>query len=186
MSFPELLLTACALAMDAFAVSICIGTSMRKAKAAIILKPAAFFGVFQAAMPIIGYFAGKTVADYISFIDHWIIFALLGFIGGKMIYEAVKQKTPGSCPLLPSNKELCMMAVATSIDALAVGVSLAFMNVNIVSATLIIGIVTFLICVFGILIGKKVGLRFERNANLAGGLVLCVIGIKILIEHLSA
>ncbi len=186
MSFPELFLTACALAMDAFAVSICIGTSMRKAKASIILKPAAFFGIFQAIMPIIGYFAGKTVADRIAFIDHWIIFVLLGFIGSKMIYEAIKQKMPDSCPLLPSNKELCMMAVATSIDALAVGVSLAFMGVNIVSSTLIIGIVTFLICAFGILIGKKVGIRFERNANIAGGLVLCAIGIKILVEHLIA
>ena len=183
----EILLIAIGLAMDAFAVSVCKGLSMKKMnwKKAIIVG--LYFGVFQAIMPVIGYFLGATLGDLLIQIDHWIAFALLGFIGINMLKEAF-QEDEEECEHKNDEvgfKTMVVLAIATSIDALAVGITFAFLKVNLLLATLIIGIITFVLCVIGVKIGNKFGDKYERKAEVAGGLILILMGTKILLEHLS-
>ncbi|MCD7731340.1 MAG: manganese efflux pump MntP family protein [Oscillospiraceae bacterium] len=188
MSFYELLLIGIGLSMDAFAVSVCKGLNMRDKinyKHAGLI--ALFFGGFQAIMPTIGYFLGKSFEQYITSIDHWIAFALLGFIGGKMVVDAIKEWNDEDTAEEDkiNIKELFMLAIATSIDALAVGITFAFLQVNIVSAASIIGITTFILSIIGVVIGNKFGSRYKTKAELAGGIILILIGVKILLEHLG-
>lgn len=187
--FLELLLIGIGLAMDAFAVSICKGLAMRKVNKKQAVVIGLFFGGFQALMPFIGWALGTQFESYITSIDHWIAFVLLGFIGGKMVVEAVKpeeeeveidQMDP---PL--DIKEMFILAIATSIDALAVGITFAFLNYPIVEAISIIGIVTFIISIIGVYVGNFFGNKYKSKAELAGGLILIFIGIKILVEHLG-
>lgn len=185
----ELLLLAAGLAMDAFAVSLCQGLSLKRlrySQAAII---ALCFGFFQAFMPVLGWLLGTQFEEYIVQYDHWIAFALLSFIGGKMLFDAFKPQSHDDEQTALHEKlkasELLLLSVATSIDALAVGVTFAFLQTDIVSAAGIIGIITFAICFVGVLIGHKFGAKFQNKAEIAGGVVLILIGIKILLEHLG-
>ncbi|MDD7050363.1 MAG: manganese efflux pump MntP family protein [Lachnospiraceae bacterium] len=186
----ELALIGVGLAMDAFAVAICKGLCMKKVDRKQALTIGLFFGGFQALMPFIGWILGKQFEQYITSIDHWIAFILLGFIGGKMIKEALSKEEEGEvCPTEGIGlelKELLLLAVATSIDALAVGITFAFLNYPIIQAVSIIGILTFVIAVAGVYIGNIFGNRYKKRAELAGGIILVLIGLKILIEHLRA
>lgn len=189
MGFAELFLIGVGLSMDAFAVSVCKGLNMREKinyKHAFII--ALFFGGFQALMPAIGYFLGRNFEKYITAFDHWIAFVLLAFIGIKMIIDAVKEwncedKAEDNDRL--DIKELFMLAVATSIDALAVGITFAFLQVSIGAAVSIIGVTTFVLSIVGVVIGNKFGSRYKSKAELAGGIILVLIGLKILLEHLG-
>lgn len=187
MGFVELLLLAVGLSMDACAVSICKGLGMKKAT----LKEGAicgiWFGGFQALMPLIGFFLGSLFADAIVAIDHWIAFALLGIIGINMLWEAFSKKSDCCCEEADlSVKTMFIMAVATSIDALAVGISLAMAgNVNIFVAIAMIGVITFIMSCIGVKIGNIFGSRFEKKAQAAGGIILILLGLKILLEHLG-
>ena len=195
MGFIEILLTGVGLSMDAFAVSICRGLQMRRRvnwKHLLII--AAFFGGFQAIMPAIGYVLGSQFKDYIVAIDHWIAFALLAFIGGKMVYDVIcdirEEKEGCECCVASEEeslnvRQIALMAVATSIDALAVGITFAFLEVNLLLAIAVIGITTFALCALGVVVGHKFGARFKNKASLAGGIVLILIGTKILLEHLG-
>lgn len=186
MRFYELLLIAIGLSMDAFAVSICKGLSMKSScgkNAAII---GLFFGGFQALMPFIGWALGCQFESIITEYDHWIAFALLLFIGGKMVIESMKPDDENEDEEYKLNiRELFLLAIATSIDALAVGVTFAFLQVSIVSSITLIGITTFLFSFAGVYIGNKFGLKFKSGAELAGGVILVLIGVKILLEHLG-
>lgn len=173
------------LAMDAFAASVSSGITIRHLKIDHALRIALFFGSFQAIMPVIGWLAGLSLRDFISDIDHWIAFGLLSFIGCKMIYEAFGMET-GQREVNPLNiYVLLMLSVATSIDALAVGVSFAFLKISIATPVLVIGIVTFLLSYLGVFVGNRLGHFFEKQIEVLGGLVLIGIGIKILIGHLA-
>ena len=188
MSFFEIFMIGIGLSMDAFAVSICKGLNMRKLDKTQTLIIALFFGGFQALMPFIGWLLGKQFESYITSFDHWIAFILLAFIGGKMIWDVLKggeeeTETAGDSSL--DIKELFVLAIATSIDALAVGISFAFLQVNITSAITIIGCTTFVISAAGVFIGHKFGNKYEDKASLAGGIILIFIGLKILLEHLG-
>ena len=169
--------------MDAFAVSICKGLSVCKVRPRHAGLAAVWFGGFQALMPLIGYFAGVAFTDIVSSVDHWIAFVLLGIIGGKMVKESFEKEE--CCCTDPdfSFRTMLAMAVATSIDALAVGVSLAFLKVNIWTAVLLIGITTGAFSAAGVYVGNIFGNRFKSKAELAGGLILILIGAKILYEH---
>ena len=185
----EFLLLGVGLAMDAFAVSICKGLAMRKVnkKQAVII--ALFFGGFQAIMPVIGWLLCKGFQTYIEVFDHWIAFALLAFIGVKMIIETLREKEDDVVieemdpPL--DMKEMLMLAIATSIDALAVGISLAALDRPIVESSTIIGVVTFVISIIGVYIGNFFGNRYKKRAELTGGIILVLIGVKILCEHMG-
>jgi putative Mn2+ efflux pump MntP len=187
----EIFLTGIALAMDAFAVSICKGIKMKKLKASHLVIIAVFFGGFQMLMPLIGWLLGSQLVQYIEKFDHWIAFGLLAFIGVKMAIESFK-KEEDECDCCKDAdkldlKELFVLAIATSIDALAVGITFAlYPDVNIVSAISVIGIVTFVICSGGVLIGHKFGAKFKSKAEFLGGIVLVIIGLKLLIEGLIA
>lgn len=184
----EILLIGMALAMDAFAVSICKGLCMKKVNKKQALIIALFFGGFQALMPFIGWLLGSQFEQYIVKVDHWIAFVLLGIIGGQMIKEAIwGEEEPESCPVDPrlDLKELFMLAIATSIDALAVGITFAFLRYPIVESISIIGVTTFIICIAGVYIGNYFGTKYKKKAEIAGGIVLILIGIKILLEHLG-
>ncbi|RGG36219.1 manganese efflux pump [Roseburia sp. AF22-2LB] len=187
--FFTLLLMGAGLSMDAFAVSICKGLSMRKVNKKQSLVIGLFFGGFQALMPFIGWLLGSRFEQYITSIDHWIAFILLGFIGGKMVVEAIREKDEAvevrkmDPPL--DLKEMFILAIATSIDALAVGITFAFLQVPIVEAVSIIGITTFVISVIGVYVGNFFGNRYKKKAELAGGIILILIGVKILLEHLG-
>lgn len=187
--FFTLLLMGVGLSMDAFAVSICKGLSMRKVNKKQCLVIGLFFGGFQALMPFIGWVLGSQFEQYITSIDHWIAFILLGFIGGKMVVEAIREKDEAvevrkmDPPL--DFKEMFILAIATSIDALAVGITFAFLQVPIVEAVSIIGITTFVISVIGVYVGNFFGNRYKKKAELAGGIILILIGLKILLEHLG-
>ena len=188
MGFVELFLIGVGLSMDAFAVSVCKGLNMRgkvNFKHAGII--ALFFGGFQALMPLIGYFLGIGFEKYITKIDHWIAFVLLGFIGGKMGIEALKEWNAEDKQEEDKLdiKELFILAVATSIDALAVGITFAFLNVNIWSAISIIGVTTFILSLIGVVIGNKFGSKYKSKAEFAGGIILVLMGVKILLEHLG-
>lgn len=184
MGIAELVLIAAGLAMDAFAVSVCKGLAMKTIDRRQTVLIGVFFGGFQALMPIIGWLLGTQFEKYITSFDHWIAFALLSFIGGKMIWESCsdKEETP-SCP--PGIRELLVLAVATSIDALAVGITFAFLKVNIWLSAALIGIITLALSVVGVMIGNRFGSRYKSRAELAGGIILVLIGIKILMEHLG-
>lgn len=189
MSFFEIFMIGVGLSMDAFAVAICKGLNMRKLDKAQTLVIALFFGGFQALMPFVGWLLGKQFEAYITSFDHWIAFVLLVFIGGKMIWDVFKgdDKDESCCEegARLNIKELFMLAIATSIDALAVGISFAFLQVNIVSAITLIGCTTFVISAAGVFIGHKFGNKYEDKASLAGGIILILIGLKILLEHLG-
>ena len=179
----ELVLIGVGLSMDAFAVALCKGLSMRRINYAHAAVIALFFGVFQAVMPLIGWVLGTQFARYITSVDHWIAFALLGYIGGKMIWDAFHEAPESESTL--NLRELLMLAVATSIDALAVGITFAFLKVSIVPAVLIIGSITFVLSVVGVAVGNRFGTRFQKKAEIAGGTVLVLIGLKILLEHIG-
>lgn len=182
-----LLLTSLGLSMDACAVSISNGMCFGNIKNKQILSTAFAFGFFQAFMPVLGYIVGSTFSDTIAFLDHWIALILLGFIGGKMIIEAIKElQHPEACLTGEKNltfKTLILQAIATSIDALAVGIGLAVIKVNIFSAALSIGVITFIVSVIGSHLGKKFGEMFKQKAEILGGFILIFIGIKIFVEH---
>lgn len=183
MNFIEIFVIAVGLSMDAFAVSICKGLSVRTISPKQSVSVALWFGGFQALMPILGYFLGVSFSDFVSSIDHWIAFVLLSIIGGNMIKEAFS-KGDVSVSADFSFKTMLAMAVATSIDALAIGVTLAFLGVNIWIASAMIGITTAAFSAVGIYIGNAFGSRYKAKAELAGGLILVAMGIKILVEHL--
>lgn len=181
------LLTGFALAMDAFAVSVTKGMTLRKITPFISFKIAFFFGLFQGLMPFIGWFIGIRFQSSITAVDHWVALFLLSFIGLKMIFEAYEDsKNPEltvTCDDELNNTELIILSIATSIDALAVGVSFAFLNVHIIPLCLSIGIITFLLCFFGVMIGKILGPIFKNYSQIIGGIILILIGINILNEH---
>lgn len=183
MDLLTLLTLAVGLAMDAFAVSICKGLAMREKvlKKGVIVG--LWFGGFQALMPTIGFFLGTQFKDQITSIDHWIAFVLLGLIGINMVKEALSNDEEQADDSI-AVKEMFMLAVATSIDALAVGITFAFLNVHIVSASSMIGVCTFLISFVGVKIGNIFGTKYKSKAELAGGIILILLGFKILFEHL--
>lgn len=184
MSLIELFLIAVGLSMDAFAVSVCKGLAMPKCtfkKAAIV---GLWFGGFQALMPAIGYILGAQFQETIASIDHWIAFVLLALIGGNMIHEALdndEEEADASLDVKP----MFLLAVATSIDALAIGITFAFLKVNIIPAVCFIGIVTFIISFAGVKIGNVFGARYKNKAEIVGGVILILLGLKILLEHLG-
>jgi len=184
MNLITVLFIAFGLSMDAFAVSITSGLAISRLRISHAMRIALFFGLFQAVMPIVGWLAGMGLRDIISGVDHWIAFVLLTVIGIKMIFESSKMKEDkASDPL--DVYTLLILSVATSIDALAVGLSLSVLNVAIITPVVIIGITTFLFSFAGVYIGKRVGHLFESKIELAGDLILIGIGIKILAEHLA-
>ena len=187
MGFAELLLLAVGLSMDAFAVSICKGLSMKKATFREGAVCGIWFGGFQALMPLVGFFLGTVFADAIEAVDHWVAFGLLAIIGINMLKEAFHKGC--DCENHDADlsvKTMFLMAVATSIDAMAVGISLAMAgNVNIVTAVLLIGVITFALSAAGVKIGNVFGSRFEKKAQAAGGIILILLGTKILLEHLG-
>jgi putative Mn2+ efflux pump MntP len=186
MQFVMILFVAVGLSMDAFAVSVVTGSVYRELKVRHALRMALSFGGFQAIMPIIGFLAGISLRRFISAYDHWIAFGLLAFVGGKMIYESLKieaaEKNLDPCNLLV----LLTLSVATSIDALAIGITLSMLTASIVSTAAIIGVVTFALSYAGIFIGKRFGHFFESKIEIVGGVILIAIGLKILIQHLTA
>ena len=185
MSFFMLLVTAVGLSMDAFAVAMCKGLCMRKFCIVRGIIVGAYFGIFQGLMPLIGYFLGINFAKYIEGFDHWIAFALLGFLGVKMLYEALGDEEESAGDKVDF-KTMFPLAIATSIDALAVGISLAMAgNVNIWVAILLIGITTGVLSGVGVKIGNVFGSRFEKKAQIAGGAILILLGLKILLEGLG-
>lgn len=185
----ELLLLGVGLAMDAFAVSICKGLGMTKLNKQQAVVIGLYFGGFQALMPLVGWILGSQFKQYITSIDHWIAFILLGFIGGKMAYEAIMGWNEADAieandaPL--NHKEMVVLAIATSIDALAVGITFAFLSTPIAPAVAIIGVVTFVISVIGVAVGNYFGSKYKAKAELIGGLILIALGLKILLEHLG-
>mgnify|MGYP003100417456 FL=1 len=184
MGLIELFLIAVGLSMDAFAVSVCKGLAMPKCtfkKAAIV---GLWFGGFQALMPAIGYVLGAQFQETIASIDHWIAFVLLALIGGNMIHEALDNDEEEADASLDV-KTMFLLAVATSIDALAIGITFAFLKVNIIPAVCFIGIVTFIISFAGVKIGNVFGVRYKNKAEIVGGIILILLGLKILLEHLG-
>ena len=189
MGLIELLLIAIGLSMDAFAVAVCKGLNMRKINYKHTIIIAAFFGFFQGMMPLIGWILGRQFEQYIVNFDHWIAFVLLAFIGSQMILEALKSEDdPEKCDIEQglNLRELVMLAIATSIDALAVGITFALIpGTNIWTSIALIGTTTFIISAAGVLIGNRFGSRYKSKAEFSGGLILILMGAKILFEHLG-
>lgn len=186
MGFVELFLLAVGLSMDAFSVSICKGLGMRRVNWRVAIILALAFGGFQAGMPVIGWAIGSQFMWLIAPVDHWIAFGLLAFIGGNMIREALTeeeeaQETPDAIDWA----ELLMLAIATSIDALTVGIAFASLSVNIWLSVALIGVTTFAFSLAGVLIGNQFGMRYQKPAQIAGGIILILIGTKVLLEHLG-
>lgn len=179
----ELFAIALGLSMDAFAVAITKGLCLRKVRFKYALITGLFFGGFQALMPLVGFYLGVQFEDYLTSIDHWIIFGLLFLIGLNMILESRKEEGE-KCDTL-SIKNMTMLSLATSIDALAVGITFAFLHANIYTSVAVIGFTTFVLSFFGVVIGNLFGSRFKSKAEIAGGIVLILIGAKILLEHLG-
>ena len=184
MELISILLIGVGLAMDAFAVAVCKGLSMKKLewKKAIII--ALYFGIFQAGMPVIGYFLGTAFESFVTQVDHWIAFILLSIIGINMIKEAFE------CDCENTNdkvdfKTMFVLAIATSIDALAIGITFAFLRTNITLAAIVIGVITFILSLIGVKIGNKFGNKYQKKAEIFGGIILILIGAKILLEHLA-
>ena len=188
MSLLELFFIAVGLSMDAFAVAICKGLGMSRLNVRQAVVIAFFFGGFQALMPAIGWLLGAQFASFVTPVDHWIAFVLLAFIGGKMLVEALRGEDDDRSEVVDEKldlRELFMLAIATSIDALAVGITFAFLSVDIVPAASFIGVVTFVLSFAGVAIGHQFGARWEKPSTIAGGIVLILIGLKILLEHLG-
>lgn len=187
MSLFELFLIAVGLSMDAFAVAICKGLATGRVKLGQMVIVGLWFGIFQALMPLIGYLLGVNFSTLIQSIDHWIAFILLGLIGANMIREAVggDEECCNEEDASYNIRAMLPLAIATSIDALAVGVSFAFLSVDIVPAVTFIGVCTFILSAFGVKIGSVFGLRFKKKAEIAGGVILILMGAKILLEHLG-
>lgn len=188
MDWVQLVLIAVSLSMDAFAVALCKGLCMKRINYRHAGVIALAFGFFQGMMPLIGWFLGKQFEQYITPIDHWIAFVLLGYIGGKMIWDALHENNEGQACDIEERldlKELLIMAVATSIDALAVGITFAFLQISIVPSVCAIGLITFALSFVGVIVGNRFGNKFQSKAQLAGGTVLVLIGLKILLEHLG-
>lgn len=183
MSLFSILLTGFALSMDAFAVSVTKGITLKKIDLLKAIKIAFSFALFQGIMPLIGWLFGINFELYIRSIDHWIAFFLLSFLGLKMIVEIIKSNDNSSTSYL-DNKELIVLSIATSIDALAVGITFAFLNIDIISVCISISTITFLVCFIGILIGKKIGSVFKDYAQIIGGVILILIGLNILNNHI--
>lgn len=185
----ELFLLGVGLSMDAFAVSVCKGLGMRKLNKKQALIIGLYFGGFQALMPFVGWLLGSQFQKYITSIDHWIAFILLGFIGGKMMIEAVREwneeEVVDVMDAPTDHKNMLVLAVATSIDALAVGITFAFLATPIVEAITIIGITTMVISIAGVVVGNFFGSRYKSKAEFIGGLILVLLGLKILLEHLG-
>lgn len=188
MNIIEVLFLALGLAMDAFAVAVASGATMKRLHLPDALKMGLFFGGFQALMPVIGWLAGLGMKDFISGVDHWIAFGLLVIVGGKMLYEAIKLKEEEGCAgdkACPFNTgTLTVLAIATSIDALAVGLTFSLLSVSIAAPVIIIGVVTFFLSVAGVTLGTKGGHYFEHKMEAAGGIILILIGTRILLKHL--
>ncbi len=188
MSILDFLMLGVGLSMDAFAVAVCKGLAMRKVNIRQCIVIAIFFGGFQSLMPVLGYYLGSAFASKVKTVDHWIAFALLIYIGGKMIAEAVKERNEEvrverlDPPL--DIRELVIMAVATSIDALAVGVTFSFMDVNLWLGVSIIGLTTFALSVIAVFVGNIFGARFKTGAQIVGGMILIALGSRILITHI--
>ena len=185
----ELFVLAVGLSMDAFSVAVCKGLSVCQIRKKQILTVGLYFGFFQGFMPLVGYLLGSGFQEKIQSIDHWIAFILLGFIGGKMILEAVKEWNEEDIvevkdqPL--DHRNMFVLAVATSIDALAVGITFAFLDTPILEAITIIGITTMIISIVGVVIGNYFGGKYKHKAELVGGIILVLLGVRILIQHLS-
>ena len=179
----EIVFIGIGLSMDAFAVSICKGLSMKKINWKNALIIALYFGLFQALMPTIGYFLGSTFSNFVESVDHWIAFILLSIIGRNMIKNSANDEVDKINDNV-SFKTMILLAIATSIDALAVGVTFAFFKVNLILSITIIGTITFILSIIGVLIGNTFGDKFQNKAELTGGIILIIIGLKILLEHL--
>lgn len=184
MTLLELFLVAIGLSMDAFAVAVCKGLSMKTINKKYMFLIALFFGGFQALMPLLGYFLGSQFSAYIERFDHWVAFLLLAVIGGNMIRESREEAEEESYQGI-NYKELLLLAVATSIDALAVGITFAFLQVEIVPAVALIGCTTFVLSLIGVVVGNLFGARYKSRAEFTGGVILLLIGVKILLEHLG-
>ena len=188
MGIAELLLIAAGLSMDAFAISICRGLGMRRLNLRTAAVLALFFGGFQALMPLVGWALGSQFMWLIGPMDHWVAFVLLAFIGGKMLWEAFHEEgEDGGCEDTSAIdlREFLVLAVATSIDALAAGISFAALNVDIVASVSLIGVITFALSLAGVAVGHFFGARYEKPASVVGGVVLILIGLKVLLEHLG-
>jgi manganese efflux pump family protein len=183
MSAVTIILIALGLAMDAFAVSVASGITIKRQKVRSAFKFGMYFGSFQMIMPVAGWLAGVNIQAAIAGIDHWIAFALLAFIGCKMVYESFKLEEKEEA-VSHGLKVMLFLSVATSIDALAVGLSFAFLEISIVTPVIIIGVVTFVLSFIGVFVGNTIGHFFEKKLEALGGLILIGIGIKILLEHL--
>jgi len=184
MDVSVILLTAVSLAIDAFAVSIAHGATLRNSRSGDALKMAASFGSFQAFMPVLGWLGGLGLSMFISGVDHWIAFGILAFIGCKMVYESINLETVERQPKMLTAYVLLILSITTSIDALVVGVSFAFLQLPIIILVVVIGIVTFLLSFLGVSFGNTLGHFFGSKIEVAGGLVLILVGSKILLEHL--
>lgn len=198
----EIILIGIGLSMDAFAVAICKGLAMKRVRLRSAVLVGLYFGAFQALMPVLGWLLGTQFRRYIEAVDHWIAFGLLTVIGGKMLYEGIrdslsaqkdkeaykegkkKEDSPEKTDEPIRHKELLLLAIATSIDALAVGISFAAIGTPIFPSAGVIGVITFLLSILGVWIGNRFGNRYEKKAEIAGGIILIAIGIKILVEHL--
>ncbi|MFA4838813.1 MAG: manganese efflux pump MntP family protein [Candidatus Neomarinimicrobiota bacterium] len=184
MDFITIFLLAVGLSMDAFAVAISCGLTLKPPKMRNALRLSGSFGAFQALMPVIGWAVGQTLAKYIQSVDHWIAFGLLVYVGGKMIYESLHEDSCENHIDPSKNKVLFSLSIATSIDALAVGVTFAFLQFDIALPIVLIGMTTFCITLLGVYLGKRIGSLFGKKVEIFGGLVLIGIGVKILVEHL--
>lgn len=184
----EIILISIGLAMDAFTVSVCKGLAMKKLDFKKMFVIGLYFGGFQGGMPLLGYLLGTNFESFVTKIDHWIAFILLSIIGINMIKEAIKNKCEcekESCDDSVAFKTMVVLAIATSIDALAVGITLAFLKANLLAVVLSIGLITFVLSMIGVWIGNKFGNKYESKAQITGGSILILMGIKILLEHLS-
>lgn len=186
MGLLELFLLAVGLSMDAFAVALCKGLCMQRLDKRQATLIASFFGGFQALMPVIGWFLGTQFERYITSVDHWVAFGLLAIIGISMLKEAFsREEEEVDCTVKQDIKGLFLLAIATSIDALAVGITFAFLKVNVLSAVLLIGCTTFVLSFIGVWAGHRFGLKYQKKAQMAGGAVLILMGLKILLDHLN-
>lgn len=184
MGILEIGLIGMGLAMDAFAVSVCKGLSMKKLQLKKAFIIALYFGLFQAIMPAIGYLLGSTFESLVTSIDHWVAFILLGLIGRNMIKESFNKEDDKKNDSVDF-KNMIVLAIATSIDALAIGITFAFFKINLLLAICIIGVITFGLSLLGVKIGNKFGDKFQNKAEIMGGIILIIIGLKILLEHLG-
>ena len=184
MGIVEVLLTSIGLAMDALAVSICKGLSFSKIRFKNVIIVGLYFGIFQALMPLIGYILGSRFKELIVSVDHWIAFFLLALIGLSMLKEGLSKEYDNLDDNV-SLKAMFPLAIATSIDALAVGITFSFLDVNILESIIFIGSITFFISLVGVVIGNKVGIKYQKKSQVIGGVILIIIGLKILLEHLG-